>query len=47
MNMKNLLNFTKILIIDPDNEKVKKSRAKLLSESPTISTNDSEYDVMS
>ena len=37
--------FTKILIIDPDNEKIKQARASLLSESPTISTNDSMYDV--
>ena len=37
--------FTKILTIDPDNEKVKKSRAILLSGTPTISTNNSEYEV--
>ena len=37
--------FTKILMIDPDNEKIKQARASLLSESPTISTNDSMYDV--
>ena len=37
--------FTKILTIDPDNEKIKQARASLLSESPTISTNDSMYDV--
>ena len=37
--------FTKILMIDPDNEKIKQVRASLLSESPTISTNDSMYDV--
>ena len=35
--------FTKILMMDPDNEKVKKSRANLLSGMPTVSTNDSEY----
>jgi len=37
--------FTKILMIDPENEKIKKSRAILLSGTPTISTNNSEYDV--
>ena len=37
--------FTKILTIDPENEKIKKSRAILLSGTPTISTNNSEYDV--
>jgi len=37
--------FTKILIIEPNNEKIKKARASLLSESPTISTNESRYDV--
>ena len=37
--------FTKILTIEPDNEKIKQARASLLSESPTISTNDSMYDV--
>ena len=37
--------FTKILMIEPDNEKIKQARASLLSESPTISTNDSMYDV--
>ena len=37
--------FTKILMIDPENEKIKKSRVILLSGTPTISTNNSEYDV--
>ena len=37
--------FTKILTIDPENEKIKKSRTILLSGTPTISTNNSEYDV--
>jgi len=37
--------FTKILTIDPDNEKIKQARASLLSESPTISTNNSMYEV--
>ena len=37
--------FTKILMIDPENEKIKKSRTILLSGTPTISTNNSEYDV--
>ena len=37
--------FTKILTINPDNEKIKKARASLLSESPTISTNNSMYEV--
>ena len=37
--------FTKILIMDPDNEKIKKSRTILLSGTPTISTNNSEYNV--
>ena len=37
--------FTKILILEPDNEKIKKARASLLSETPTISTNNSKYDV--
>ena len=37
--------FTEILTIDPDNEKIKKSRAALLSGTPTISTNNSEYEV--
>ena len=37
--------FTKILNMDPDNEKIKKSRAALLSGTPTISTNNSEYEV--
>tara|TARA_B100000029_G_scaffold508902_1_gene596838 strand:- start:1258 stop:2064 length:807 start_codon:yes stop_codon:yes gene_type:complete len=35
--------FTKILNIDPENKTVEKSRAKLLSITPTISTSDSEY----
>ncbi len=39
------LTFSKILTIQPDNEKVQKSRAKLLSATPTISTNDSNYQV--
>ena len=37
--------FTKILMIEPNNEKIKNSRAALLSGTPTISTNDSIYDV--
>ena len=37
--------FTKILLIEPDNEKIKTARAKLLSGTPTISTNNSEYEV--
>ena len=37
--------FTKILMLEPSNEKIKQARASLLSESPTISTNDSMYDV--
>ena len=37
--------FTKILYIEPDNEKIKIARASLLSGTPTISTNDSEYEV--
>ena len=37
--------FTKILMIEPDNEKIKNSRAALLSGTPTISTNNSLYDV--
>ena len=37
--------FTKILMIEPDNEKIKNSRASLLSGTPTISTNNSLYDV--
>ncbi|MED5275287.1 MAG: tetratricopeptide repeat protein [Thermoproteota archaeon] len=37
--------FSKILEIDPDNEKIKTARAKLLSGTPTISTNNSEYEV--
>ena len=37
--------FTKILMLEPDNEKIKQVRASLLSESPTISTNDSMYEV--
>jgi tetratricopeptide (TPR) repeat protein len=37
--------FTKILIMEPDNEKIKNSRAALLSGTPTISTNNSEYEV--
>ncbi len=37
--------FTKILILEPDNEKIKKARASLLSETPTVSTNNSKYDV--
>tara|TARA_Y100000590_G_scaffold386110_1_gene458686 strand:+ start:549 stop:1301 length:753 start_codon:yes stop_codon:yes gene_type:complete len=37
--------FTKILNVEPNNEKIKKARASLLSESPTISTNNSEYQV--
>ena len=32
-------------MIEPGNEKIKQARASLLSESPTISTNDSMYDV--
>ena len=35
--------LTKIMILEPENEAVKKSRAKLLSSTPTISTNNSEY----
>ncbi len=37
--------FTEILIMDPDNEKIKKSRAALLSGTPTVSTNNSDYEV--
>jgi len=37
--------FTKILILDPDNESVKKARANLLSSTPTVSTNESNYQV--
>jgi len=37
--------FTNMLMMDPDNEKIKKSRAALLRGTPTVSTNDSEYDV--
>ena len=37
--------FTKILTLDPDNKKIKQARASLLSESPTISTNNSMYEV--
>ena len=37
--------FTKILMIEPDNEKIKNARAALLSGTPTISTNNSMYDV--
>jgi len=37
--------FTKILMMEPDNEKIKKSRTILLSGTPTISTNNSEYNV--
>ena len=37
--------FTKILMLEPGNEKIKQARASLLSESPTISTNDSMYEV--
>ena len=37
--------FTKILMLEPGNEKIKQARANLLSESPTISTNDSMYEV--
>ena len=37
--------FSNILFIDPDNEKIKNSRAILLSATPTVSTNDSSYEV--
>jgi len=37
--------FTEILYLEPDNEKMKIARASLLSGTPTISTNDSEYQV--
>ena len=37
--------FTQILRLEPDNEKIENARANLLSGTPTISTNDSKYDV--
>ena len=37
--------YTKILTIEPNNEKMKIARANLLSGTPTISTNNSEYEV--
>jgi len=37
--------FTKILVLEPDNEDIRNARGKLLSTTPTISTNDSRYDV--
>tara|TARA_Y100000590_G_scaffold385747_1_gene458058 strand:+ start:498 stop:1304 length:807 start_codon:yes stop_codon:yes gene_type:complete len=37
--------FTKILTLEPENEKIEKSRANLLSGTPTISTNDSKFEV--
>jgi len=37
--------FSKILYIDPNNEQVQKSRAKLLSGTPTISTSETNYKV--
>ena len=37
--------FTKILRLEPDNEKIRNARANLLSGTPTIPTNDSNYDV--
>jgi|TARA_B100001750_G_C15508248_1_gene601873 tetratricopeptide (TPR) repeat protein len=37
--------LTKILIIEPKNEEIKQARANLLSFTPTISTNNSEYSV--
>ena len=37
--------LTKIIILEPDNETVKKARANLLSSTPTISTNESKFQV--
>jgi len=40
---KSFLTFSKILILEPENKAVQKSRANLLSSTPTISINDSKY----
>jgi len=42
---KSFLTFSKMMVLEPENESVQKSRAKLLSVTPTISTNDSKYQV--
>ena len=42
---KSFIIFSKIISLEPENEAVQKSRAKLLSATPTISTNDSKYEV--
>jgi tetratricopeptide (TPR) repeat protein len=39
------LTSTKILVLEPDNEKMKIVRARILSATPTISTNNSNYEV--
>ena len=39
------LTFSKIISLQPDNEKIQTARAELLSETPTIPTNNSEYEV--
>ena len=39
------LTFTKIMILEPDNENVKKARANLLSDTPSIPTINSKYEV--
>ena len=39
------LGFSKIISLEPENEDAQKSRAKLLSLTPTISTSDSKYEV--
>ena len=40
---KSFLVFSKIISLEPENEAAQKSRAKLLSSTPTVSTSDSEY----
>ena len=42
---KSFLTFSKIISLEPNNEKIKTARAELLSGTPTISTNDSKYEV--
>ena len=37
--------FSQIMSIEPNNEKVENARAKLLSNTPTVPTTDSKYDV--
>ena len=42
---KSFLTSTKILMLEPDNEKIKIVRARILSGTPTMSTNNSNYEV--